>query len=109
MDLIAFLTMLGSAAGLAIVAGGSARLLEGIEALQSVSGNGRLLIATSIAALIGIAAKALTAWLSANPDAVALSAPYWDVIYVAGSILAQQWSHATNPARARSIAFDAPQ
>lgn len=108
MDLIAFLTMLASAAGVAALAALSAKALEQWQAFQSVSPTGKTLIAVSIATLIGLAAKALTQYLSPRPDLVALAAPYWDVIYVAGTIAWQQISHATNRARFRGP-FDGAQ
>lgn len=101
MDLVSLLIWL-SGPGMAIV---SAFILERLAAFDGLSSNGKTIVATTVALLLGLAAVAAQQVIVPNSELVAQLNPYVAVVVAMVSLLAQQLAHGAQNNRnvSRSI------
>lgn len=102
-DILAVLMWLAGP-GLAAV---SAFILERLQPFDELSSNGKLIVAVTVAGLIGVIATAIAGALSADSELLAAVQPYANVIVPALSLLAQQLTHGNELSKARVyVEFD---
>jgi len=89
MNLIDVLVWLGGA-GVAAV---SAFVLERLGSFQELSGNGKLIVAVSVAVVLGGLATAAKASFTANPDTLVAVEPYAQIVLSGVMIVVQQLVH----------------
>lgn len=94
-DILAALAWLAGP-GLAVV---SAFILEQLRPFDELSPNGKLVVAVTVAGILGVSATALANTLAADSALLIQLQPYANVIVPAVALLAQQLAHGRNEAK----------